>query len=356
MTSSSNAWCEPSVAPICEDIAHNEYSHHVTTSGTWHQVPLCSPPPLYSPVITSSVSSNQAYFNTGARCTGYNNTDIYEYKEQDSRWGASVTKAGNDIQQTNVTWAHEYSEQDLSLSELAGDTLCMSGTNPVGPVDPFEFIVEPLPQSNPEGRKRNALYAPPREIADPALAVELPNNDPGPFPGYPSRSNNLLLPVKTGAWLTKTKISGRPPAFAYDGQRRSPMAAHAYDALSLLPHNSSSLRAQSIPVQPITQTDCADPRLTSNPVLPLPVAFAHQSLPDNATLDVAPTSMAQLLPQSASSIVVRHATDTQSVCYSHAEAMHTKRQDAQQLSPPASVATRMHRQKDMMDLLGHLRL
>ncbi|KAF2024033.1 hypothetical protein EK21DRAFT_118182 [Setomelanomma holmii] len=186
---------DPILAPSLGIILIDQPNPHVSAAETWPKEPSCSPPPTYSSVITTSGPSGEAHpitENSGAHTQSHVDCLV----EQDYKSRVSFSNDGETLQKSNITWAYKYADQDDSVPELAGDTVCMSGTNSLGPVNPFDFSAEPLPpQNNFRRTKRKEPTTVVEALNDLTFAVELPVNDPGPPPGYPSRPKHVSLPV-----------------------------------------------------------------------------------------------------------------------------------------------------------------
>ncbi|CAO2657914.1 Nn.00g071740.m01.CDS01 [Neocucurbitaria sp. VM-36] len=145
-----------------------------------------SPPPTYA----STVQSSKEIQHTPLDAKRYSDAEDPEKNRlQLSSTEETYMSSCKVLPSSNETWAYQLAQTDLPVSELAGDTVQLSGTNAYGPVNPYEYCTGPQLSSVSTSLKDDEHKAVAELLGDLNFAVELPSNDPGPPPGYPRRSD-----------------------------------------------------------------------------------------------------------------------------------------------------------------------
>ncbi|KAH7077817.1 hypothetical protein BKA63DRAFT_272606 [Paraphoma chrysanthemicola] len=334
---------------------------------TWFNEPPSSPPPTYTSVVARSASSEQQHpsaANNGA-------LEPFDFvPADDKKQSRSTNKAAEKGGGTHGVWAYEYSHGGAaSVPELAGDTVFMSGTNSLGPVNPFEFGPEPYKQANPIVSKSDDPGRVVEMLGSLNFAVELPVNDPGPPPGYPPRSKGVKIVNVAGIQPARMRYPENHSASAIElpamvMHRPSMQHANTEPGRSSQDFRHSVGREAYDATSPQVPSTTAPSRARSS-LFELPASFlleSHETPQSHANQE--PThSTSQNSPYTPS---VRHSIATtspdhlQSVIRANSGAphqsdeTHTSNQGTR-LPPRGLIATgRMRRQKDMMDLLGSL--
>jgi hypothetical protein len=235
------------------------------------------------------------------------------------------------------TWAYQPSERHETIPELAGDTVCMSGTNSFGPVNPFEYRCIPQPTIPSAPCVREETNSISELLGDISLVPELPGSGP-------------IQPK-----IHSPRLSRGPSNTSGHGQLANRMRNHT----QRMPVRDSEVLAFP-PRRPIPPHSVSEPVTTTNeletafPTLNRQLVFSgtspllegeerHVTHPRWSSASI-PTSLRPASGSSASPRqITRSSLGSELSIQSHA--------------PPPSdttASTRMRRQKHMLDLLGSI--
>ncbi|KAH7088372.1 hypothetical protein FB567DRAFT_628101 [Paraphoma chrysanthemicola] len=334
---------------------------------TWLNEPPCSPPPTYTSVIARSASADQQHSSAANSCAlepfSFASTD-------DKKQLSSANKAVEKGEGSHGIWAYEYSHGGaVFVPELAGDTVFMSGTNSMGPVNPFEFGPEPSKQAYPIVSKSEDPGRVVEMLGSLNFAVELPVNDPGPPPGYPPRSKEVKTMNMAGIQPARMSYPKNHSASAVELPAMVMGRPSIHHATTEPGRNSQGFRHSVgreayVATLPQVPTTTALPRERSS-LFELPSSSAHESheMPQSHASQIITYSTprnSSHTPSLRHSMAATSPDHLQSAVRANSDAHHQSDgthtgTPGTRLPPRGLIATgRMRRQKDMMDLLGSL--
>ncbi|KAJ4366332.1 hypothetical protein N0V83_007968 [Neocucurbitaria cava] len=157
-----------------------------------HSTPLSethypqSPPPTYASAVQSNAQIQHIPLDDKRYSDGKN---LEKNFVRPPLAGENIRHSCPVLSKPTNTWAYQLAQPHLPVSELAGDTVLLSGTNTHGPVNPYEYCPAPQLSSLSTSSEQDKTQAVAELLGDFRFAVELPSNDPGPPPGYPRRSS-----------------------------------------------------------------------------------------------------------------------------------------------------------------------
>ncbi|KAH8716797.1 hypothetical protein GQ44DRAFT_404136 [Phaeosphaeriaceae sp. PMI808] len=187
--------------------------------------PDTPPPSSYTTVTHDTRCDDESYQNFATTSSLYDpHRKSWEHVSQHNLYHEyDGTTQSSDVR------AYRMPYHDIFTPELAGDTVCMSGTNSLGPVNPFEF-------SNETANKNTSLEATqdqPKVVAELlgnlSFAVEMPADSPSPPPGYPPRpTQRKPINISIGQLETRRHNSDRSSGVELPAiSRRRPALPHA---------------------------------------------------------------------------------------------------------------------------------
>lgn len=152
--------------------------------------PPSSPPPSYSSVVRSPIEPSCGSPNPRRQSRPMQSIHGRNRSIADSIYCArTVTSSSDD----KSSWAYEHTSDDWPNANFDGDTVDMSATNFLGPVNPYEYNTSmPIKFRAPHVTREMKDVV--EMLGDINFAVELPSNDPGPPPGYPPRTSRNSMP------------------------------------------------------------------------------------------------------------------------------------------------------------------
>ena len=172
-----------------QSASHNEPDNSLrSTSITSTLSPPGSPPPTYENAVSVGLFS----YNMQARPASTNRA---------ASVGLEPPHKTTPQSPCTETWAYMSTVQDSEVAELAGDTVVLSGTNPAGPVNPYELCASPSTithqntkcspsttahQNTKDSRRPYAGLA--ELMGDLHFSTEPTKNNPGSSSDYPPRS------------------------------------------------------------------------------------------------------------------------------------------------------------------------
>lgn len=245
------------------------------------------------------------------------------------------------------TWAYRNTFEDSEVAELAGDTVVFSGTNPAGPVNPYELCASPSMTTHHSTRGFRRPYAGLAELmGDLQFSTEPTKNDLEPSSEYPpglrSASDLIESTQKSHSWLRNSTMSETAPVI-----RRRPIPTNAFSDPFLTAHESPLLSA------PYT----AAPSMSNAK----PLSYARLSTSENSS-DLLSQVFSSERPSSRIScqshqnsrastpVLGRHLVESTSSC-------GTGNQPKEPRTLPGTESvkeTRIQSQKRMMDLLNSI--
>jgi hypothetical protein len=258
--------------------------------------------------------------------------------------------------------AYEYVNANVLLPELPGDTVCMSGTNSEGPVNPFDFSLKSSSESqlvqnnNDETNKIGELLGD-LTFANPPL----PSN-PGPPPGYPPikaqhAASHAHHKLPSRVKLDRSYRKPLPELSSETSCRR--LATHANTDVGPILHNATA------------STSTNSSQATSHEQRGKPSIFELPSSPCQSpetnppyAIENAYLSSNQVPPTHA--VKGTRAPLAKNVSFPHPNQQNYNLQTASeptytdlyasscQVAKDSALSARMQRQKIMLDLLGSL--
>jgi len=330
--------------------------HTQTNYATTPSSPPNSPPPSYTSVIKSN--QQQSDTSTEATTNGYSSRIPLQ---TDLCAGGPFDGNGRDDKQPQFR-AYEYSQEEVLLPEMDGDTVWMSGTNAQGPVNPFEFSA---PSSTPQPAS-TSKYTNTNEVAellgDLHFADEQAACSPGPPPGYPARPANTSRPASHSphVWPSHDTYShghtmSLPELPAVT--RCRPAATHAATDLGPM------LRHEEVPDSAAPSLNVSSERRARSYAseLPAPSRQPHFSCNSYDYSNNAHHPQHRPTPFASTPAV----TANRSALSQQHHGYHRSQQTAADFAHPSihrplsqapitSSSARMQRQKDMLHLLGSL--
>ncbi|KAH9863881.1 hypothetical protein J1614_009813 [Plenodomus biglobosus] len=296
-----------------------------------------SPPPSYAAVVHSVVPKRQAHMDQKTRVgdTQLEKADPFRA----NNWGNVNTKFPD-------AWEYRSAHIDQPVSELAGDAVDISGTNPLGPVDPYEYntvtrSVAPMGAAAcPDVGHLAEL------LGELAFAAELPSNDQGPPPGYPSRSSrNALFHSASHASSSRAPMERQTvPVYELSAApKRRPLPSHTTSEPVPSSHQfSPAVSSAELDGRPVGR----EPVLNQNYY----TMAGHESYTRPSGLFAASLSRSPRTPFMSPDAASLPSTTATKMDRTLAP---TEPQRSLQHTPSASSA-RMQRQKQMMDFFGNI--
>jgi hypothetical protein len=331
----------------------------------------CSPPPTYSSVVDSSNGPRNSH--PQAADSSSSRVPVYNLETSKARGIGFEGNGGSAVQQH--TWAYEYTSKDIAVPELAGDAIFMSGTNSMGPVNPFEFTHAVSTKPDVITRKENESGHPAELLGDFNFAVELPANDLTQIPGHLSMSTQRPV-LRPDDRLPGSRMQQHENGMfgsersAVPRYRPIPIQAKTDPGTTLQHDTNLNQATRSLSSDPSQKTliygshgvnamNDTSKHMSDPPSLSRYRAIPRRSLPghnyrDSAAAYQTPRFSTEVGPMSISS---------PNPCVTNAE-HHGSRSTTEvanggvgytPLQPVNSASSaRMRRQKDMMDFLGSL--
>ncbi|KAF2818509.1 hypothetical protein CC86DRAFT_413835 [Ophiobolus disseminans] len=328
---------------------HGEYSQNpdysiIPTNPTiWSASPPGSPPPTYTSVVSASRRGGQL---GGTPVVTHKNSSYDVYENPTPADSASIESRWHEKQQD--VRAHEYSQL---VPELAGDTVHMSGTNTLGPVNPYSYT--PIHSSKQAFTTKPTSTNEAGELHGDSSFDRGPSIcDPGPPPGYPPRQAQKPTSYSPREWSSNVMLSHQHrmslpelPAFT----RRKPVATHANtdfgpmlqsEMFSASTTSSSTITSESRAKSNVFELASREPYTAPRDY------HTNVNLPNNNTNSFAatPTPPPNHRQQ-------HHGYQNSQIS---ANPIHTKSHNPPLQSADASSLARMQRQKNMLHLLGSL--
>ncbi|KAJ4365464.1 hypothetical protein N0V95_000399 [Ascochyta clinopodiicola] len=312
--------------------------------------PPNSPPPAY----VLEVPTGRAQPNTypGPRPHIFTTQSTPALQNTDLK---SVSSAPND-----QSWAYRVDSSDMTVPELAGDTVSFSATNPAGPVDPHDYCATPTaitPPAIPGLLSPSASLA--EMLGDIHFRVELPSNDAIPPPDTPAQPR-----ASSRAELSSSRYAARTRATS-DMSPRRPIPTNTISDSYLEVHepppslltNTANTRLRKAEDEVSLQFPTPD-STTSQPTYQAQIysqPLSH-STPENIHSGVA-TPPRTLDPPIHAHTLPGHRATASSIDLAGSWTRDARPQP-QNPSAPAerhrAAASRMQRQKQMLDLLGSI--
>ncbi|KAI8933609.1 hypothetical protein NX059_009337 [Plenodomus lindquistii] len=311
----------------------NDRSHQGWSS---FREPPASPPPSYSTVMESVIRTRQAHMDQKTR--------LHEPQHKDqprSRMPSSYNRG--DVKVEN-TWEYRVPDTIPAVSELAGYTVNMSGTNSLGPVNPYEYSTAHVSVANTNAaadKVENVVEL----MGDMGFVAQLPGNEVGSPPGYPLRSNERVPSPSPGHASSRVPLEQqRMPMYELSAvPKRRPVPSHTVSEPVPGPHSFP-------PALQITELDGGSQerayvtkqyqRTTGNSqIYARPVGVSAASLSPSPQRSLISPDIASLPSQRATRIDRSLAPAASHVSLQH---------------KPSTSWIRMQRQKQMMDFVGSL--
>jgi hypothetical protein len=304
--------------------------------------------PVYCPLPTSTAHTPgcppPAYDSAIKSHFGTQN----HQKTHTQRLDASLFSQNRHPNWTNETksgvWTYQHSERHETVPELAGGSVCMSGSNFFGPVNPFEFHFSPqVPDLlAPSGRDETDSIS--ELLGDLKLIPELPGSDPTPpsdSPPRPSRGPSYIsVQIRSSSrprkYPQKNSLSKLPAL-----PRRRPVPSHTFvePTFTNEEHLTTSLQprlaivpSNRTPSSNTSEQGVAHPHWSSASI-PSSLRPASGTLLSSQRLSHSSPRAARLSLGNGNSMPVRTSQPTST-----------------------TASTRMQRQKHMLDLLGSIDL
>jgi hypothetical protein len=289
-----------------------------------------SPPPAYVSAIRSNHPQDAAPHFVG-------------YYLEPKLSGKPTFNSVDTVQPVN-SWAYKQAEDYDSISELAGDTVCMSGTNSSGPVDPYALHDTPLSSERRTPSTSNNENLITELLGSLSFASELPGSDPVTPCQLPelSRGTSTSPPRSRPSpnYTLNYRLGRNIPELPAIPMRR-PVPSH-----SVSEPGSTASEMPSTPLQP----QHSSTSLSSNSYL----SVANQNMTDRRRSS-SPAAPNFRRPKSTSDADQQDkllSPDTTRPNSGH------ERPLSLQIQRPASASrsARMYRQKEMLDLLENIEL
>lgn len=326
-----------------------------TNSVEWLPSAPSSPPPAYASVI-SAIDRDERPTPNDRKAITYEGPSRYNQGYPDIERKSPKTNMKYEKQEEVRAYRQSY--QDIVIPELTGDTVCMRGTNTQGPVNPFELAAPFTVHQSPVASKTIDDQDISELLGDLSFAHELPScePDPGPPPGYPPRPPKMS--ISQGPNVSSSKLRNRRnnweslpelPAMT----RRRPVTTHANTDSGLMPPSEKNPSCEMPLRRPMSAGQVNSHQLPPFPSFrQRPSARQSYVTPSGHHNEATfPHDSQQYLGASVNSRTVSrplsdHQRDTHSAC-SEAD------RPLVEASRDPSLA-RMHRQKNMLNLLGSL--
>lgn len=206
-------------------------SNHINGPGPpistmWSTSPLRDPPPAYASTADAGLSGGQR-LSTTTKTTPEQKDSSLSFGQLPA--GRSDSDYDSWDKKDEQVQAYELRHEQVSIPELAGDTVFMSATNMQGPVNPFEFSPPFSSACHSTTTKPIDANNVTEHLGCLALHTKPSVGLPGPPPGYPGHCSELQASptreaLSTGAASgTHTLYSPELPTAI----KRRPVATHA---------------------------------------------------------------------------------------------------------------------------------
>ncbi|ORY02275.1 hypothetical protein BCR34DRAFT_84370 [Clohesyomyces aquaticus] len=329
--------------------------------------PAISPPPTYASIARTSRDglnlAGDAGSETPNECNSVNPSERQSSSSNDFQpWSPPPEKRRHE--------AFREEEPQKYVPELAGDTLALSGTNAMGPVNPYELWAGPISPSQPSkastsGSLSRDIDAIAEMLGDMSFPVELPTNDPGPPPGYPRPGARRVVSELSAQVPSRRPVAPKsfhnsfPSAHELPVTDTSDRASYSYHSPSELPNSlrhssTTSIDSQRSGVEMSSESSRAQPsryrqRSSASSQYPSTSAQSLTSSPSQSSIFTSPSPFPPSSPRASTLFGIEERAVSPLAEPANPEPT---------LSPPrrpeTAAGARMRSQRAFMDMLGSI--